>query len=618
MAETKKKKGKEPKKVKTKGFPTPVEALDPSDPLGSVIFFGRGFKEDEKDAMLSASVSMSTDQVSQMSFRFIDPGFQRLESGVYDPEHTVVFEDLHLEVGSVDVNSEAGHPAFDVRCRPAIVRALKKRRGTKVLKKASPSDFIKSECKAIGCKYVVQTSPQRKQVARDTKRQKGDIQPPSSWTTFQRLAEETGYAMFEAANTIFFGKPTWLLEQSEKNPMIVDWESKDEYTKPLGIPNCSRNTDTTDDNVSVSLSLPYPYGILFRPGMALQLKGIPTFEDTYLVTSVNINLLSVGQGVEISAGTPVNPMASKGAGGTSGGTSGGGGGRMTSSLRYLLKNKVGFTGDALEKAIAVAMAESGGDSQLYKKDDTTTKWAGYTGLFQIRALKEPGKFEGLDKRRAKFQLLDARYNAEFTYDLTSKGSNWSMFDSFKTGAYKKFYKTGKDYQVAGWETQLPPPPPPVATGSSASTATGGVTSTGTVSTGATGSRSASAFVSVALSQAGDTYIYGAQPSGANPSAFDCSSLVQWAAGRVGVTGVPRTSASQAAYCRSRGISIDQAVHTRGALLFAQTSSIHHVAISLGNGSTIEAAAPGYGVCSLSATSRSFSWTSAGLIPGMNY
>ena len=125
---------------------------------------------------------------------------------------------------------------------------------------------------------------------------------------------------------------------------------------------------------------------------------------------------------------------------------------------------------------------------------------------------------------------------------------------------------------------------------------------------------AQSFVGQALAQQGDRYIYGAETNlnDADPDTFDCSELVQWAAARSGVT-VPDGSANQLAHCRKNGteISVEQAMRTPGALLFRKG----HVAISLGNGKTIEAKGRKYGVGVFNASGR---FTSGGLIPGMKY
>jgi cell wall-associated NlpC family hydrolase len=111
------------------------------------------------------------------------------------------------------------------------------------------------------------------------------------------------------------------------------------------------------------------------------------------------------------------------------------------------------------------------------------------------------------------------------------------------------------------------------------------------------------FVRNALSQTGKAYVYGAQPSATdpNPRAFDCSALVQWAATRAGIAGVPRTSQAQYGDCDL--ISAQTAIATRGALLFVDDLS--HVAISLGNNFTIEASNETRPVGQLNALGRGF-------------
>lgn len=141
-------------------------------------------------------------------------------------------------------------------------------------------------------------------------------------------------------------------------------------------------------------------------------------------------------------------------------------------------------------------------------------------------------------------------------------------------------------------TPLPPPPP-----------------------GPAGRGTAESFVQKALAQRGDRYIFGTETNlnDPNPKAFDCSELVQWAAHQAGVS-VPDGTMNQLPYFRQKGttVSVDQALRTRGALLFRPG----HVAISLGDGRTIEARGRDYGVNIFSAQGRG--WTAGALIPGLKY
>lgn len=152
---------------------------------------------------------------------------------------------------------------------------------------------------------------------------------------------------------------------------------------------------------------------------------------------------------------------------------------------------------------------------------------------------------------------------------------------------------------------------------------GGPSSTGTPSV----SPLAEAFVQAALTANGKPYKWGAS----GPDTFDCSGLVQWAAAVAGTaTALARTDAggltkprvirfpkpvgSQLAACRAAGtlLTVQQAISTRGALLIRGPNS--HIAISLGNGYTIEARGKDWGCGSWAATGRN--WTNGAWVPGI--
>ena len=140
-----------------------------------------------------------------------------------------------------------------------------------------------------------------------------------------------------------------------------------------------------------------------------------------------------------------------------------------------------------------------------------------------------------------------------------------------------------------------------------------------------GSVKARQFVDEALRQAGDPYVWGssASPADADPDAFDCSELTKWAAKRVGID-LPDGSWLQYLKLKEQSavIPVEQALKTPGALLFNFSSEPKpgggrpgqaHVAISLGDGRTIEARGKKYGVGTFDAGDR---FKYAAVIPGM--
>lgn len=133
------------------------------------------------------------------------------------------------------------------------------------------------------------------------------------------------------------------------------------------------------------------------------------------------------------------------------------------------------------------------------------------------------------------------------------------------------------------------------------------------------------FVDLALEQNGKPYRMGHEVSldNPNPDILDCSELVEWAAHQVGVK-VTDGSWLQYLDLKQRGalMSVDEALRTPGALLFSFSEeptpgggrpSQAHVAISLGDGRTIEARGREYGVGIFEARNR---FEYGGMIPEM--
>jgi cell wall-associated NlpC family hydrolase len=129
-------------------------------------------------------------------------------------------------------------------------------------------------------------------------------------------------------------------------------------------------------------------------------------------------------------------------------------------------------------------------------------------------------------------------------------------------------------------------------------------------------------VDKAMVMDGKPYVFGYEIvlTNPNPKSADCSELVEWDTYQLLGKSykLPDGAENQYHYCKLYGtlIPIAQAIKTPGALLFRITSGGDHVAISRGDGTTIEArsTADGCGVF----TAKGRPWTHAAKIPGVRY
>ena len=87
----------------------------------------------------------------------------------------------------------------------------------------------------------------------------------------------------------------------------------------------------------------------------------------------------------------------------------------------------GFRGNSLTTAIAICLAESGGNtSAVNHNTNGTTDY----GLWQINSVHS--QYNGT------LLLSNPAYNAQAAWELSSHGINWQPWTTFNTGAYKKF------------------------------------------------------------------------------------------------------------------------------------------------------------------------------------
>lgn len=120
---------------------------------------------------------------------------------------------------------------------------------------------------------------------------------------------------------------------------------------------------------------------------------------------------------------------------------------------------------------------------------------------------------------------------------------------------------------------------------------------------------------VQLDSRGGRYVFGAK----GPTHFDCSGFTYEAA-RLAGGSLVHGAQPQRDQLRRVGklVTVSHAMKTPGALLFRidERPGNDHVAISVGNGSTVEAHSTARGIGLFSAQGRR--WTHGGLIPGISY
>ena len=325
--------------------------------LGNLIVRGARLKGNVADSVTSATLSLSSSEATQLDLTLIDEGWEVLRSGLFSAGTPTKagsrcdYGDLDLEVRAIEVAPRGVDNALRITARSLGVGKLKRARGALIRKNLTPSQFVKLEAKRAGLKCIAQPSPKRKAIARQTGKD-----AETSWDTCQRLAKELGYVCFEAADVLYFGQPTWLTRRTKE--LRVEWKGKNTDDAIDALPTCRRSGDDRKNVATVEAMLRGDLGEDARPGMALILDGVPTFDGRYMVDDVVLPLAE-GAAATVSASTPENPKPEpppKKTKSSPGKGKGGKGGDDSSSAATGAKSAAAFVGYALDQA---------GDTYIY-------------------------------------------------------------------------------------------------------------------------------------------------------------------------------------------------------------------------------------------------------------
>ena len=292
--------------------------------------------------------------------------------------------------------------------------------------------------------------------------------------------------------------------------------------------------------------------------------------------------------------------------------------------------EAGFRGEDLVAMVAIAGRESGYQPTAHRTNRDPSMMVGDFGLFQINYINDTPALRQAIGMTDRAQLLDPEMNARAAFYLYERGGlqPWTAAEGGWTAGGDPLFGTDVDAARASVERAAESGllGAPLESPDSLEVTEVAATSEGP------GESQAEVFVQAALRQLGDAYVTNAStdPNDPDPDAFDCSEFTEWAAAQAGVPGLAEASFSQYNQMKAAGttMSVEEALRTRGALLFrfpggeptpGQTfrKEGYHVAISLGDGTTIDAASPDRGVAIYeNAAGRGF--THAALVAGMDY
>lgn len=175
-------------------------------PIASVIIADNP-NADISELITDLTVSLTLDQVSQVSITVLDQSLQMMSAGYFQQRQRVEYLGMKMEISSIEVSQDQAGPVIHLECRPIGPQALKHWRTREVINAGSASGYVAQKARDVGLALFAESTPSRQGVAQAST----PTAEESVWKVMQRLASEVGFALFESDNRLFFASEPYLL-----------------------------------------------------------------------------------------------------------------------------------------------------------------------------------------------------------------------------------------------------------------------------------------------------------------------------------------------------------------------------------------------------------------------
>jgi len=277
-------------------------------------------------AITSLYVSLTMDGASEITFEVIDQGFTFAKANYFNLRRDVIYDGMLFEISAVEVERSDGFaPKYTISARSKAVQRMKRDKGAESFSGLTVTQFAQTIASRFSMGFFGQETSKQQSIVKG----KSARVDESTWDVLTRVANDNQFVVFETSNILFFtsqeylagkwGDPDYIYQGNTIIPF--GWPETDDATFPgarekwilIDMPNLRRSDDNPLD-AEGSMQVERINGRKLRPGMTINLTGIPEFEGIYLITAVEFQE-GVSDPVSVSFRIPSDPEAPAGQGG---------------------------------------------------------------------------------------------------------------------------------------------------------------------------------------------------------------------------------------------------------------------------------------------------------------
>lgn len=241
--------------------------------LRSIRISGSQYSGQLEHITSSVRFSMSIDQITQMSFSFLDDhSLSLFRSRLMDKGASISYAEWALTVDKVDLTSSDAGPVLDVSALSTFAHKWQNQHGARTWTNVDVTEWFKERCREVGATPVIQPGLGRKTIVRESSLEMGF---QNTWEVMAQVKRELGVWLFERGNKLVVGRPTWLVNQhSQFQRWDLWWNSWTDYHQAFtGMPSYTGRTEGRAQE-ELSFQLASTDADKMRPGDIVHLGGL--------------------------------------------------------------------------------------------------------------------------------------------------------------------------------------------------------------------------------------------------------------------------------------------------------------------------------------------------------
>lgn len=309
------------------GIPAPMAATYERDgPLAGFTLTGTQITGDFGSIVLGdPEFAAGMSEIPNLSFSLADPQGDMLwqKGNLWVAGTRVQWLDLDLRIDEIHFTpGTATTGQLDITAIDALVFALQRVRGPRVVKNVSPTAFIREEIRLAGFDpnlyFLGENLPVMAQIARDVQTEAqtgGESEPKSAWTTIQRLASETGRRAYISGRKLVFGTVAFSRAWASPGDLRIGWHASPEGERWQTMPSGSTSSGgSSGEGAKVSGQVPLNRARYFRPGVGVVVHNTPSIaagDRRMVCSSVKQTLARDADGASVELMDPVDPKPEK-------------------------------------------------------------------------------------------------------------------------------------------------------------------------------------------------------------------------------------------------------------------------------------------------------------------